>query len=259
MKLKERRDAGAAASMWVGAVRGRRENLSKQLWLPVRRSWQGVRAGLAMAAIAFVYLAAASAAGAAAYEPNDNISQPFGPLLGGTFYTAALETSNDQDWYRFYTSGQRQFDIAASLFDCPPNEAGERNCANLYVQLLDANGNEVDNGFVAPPGQETQHITHTSPGRREYLLHVSGDQGNVYRLRVDPADALTSARPPAPGANGRCASVRRARSRAATRVRRARRALRRATTRRSRARGRSHLRRRNRELKRARRRVALNC
>lgn len=48
------------------------------------------------------------------YEPNDNINQAAGPLAGGTSYSGAFETTNDEDWFVFYTVGQVQMDIAVT-------------------------------------------------------------------------------------------------------------------------------------------------
>src|SRR4051794_4630072 len=65
-------------------------------------------------ALVCALLATAAVAVAAPYEPNDSFAQANGPLIGGQNYDAAIETSNDIDWYFFNTSAQRQLDIALS-------------------------------------------------------------------------------------------------------------------------------------------------
>ena len=51
------------------------------------------------------------------YEPNDDVSTAFGPLLSGQAYQAYLQTNGDIDIYHFTTSGGT---ISVSLSSLPP-------------------------------------------------------------------------------------------------------------------------------------------
>ena len=73
---------------------------------------RGLSRVVATIAVAGGLLAATtSAAHGQAYEPNDAFNQAYGPLVGGQNYDGQKETSNDQDWYFFNTTGQRQVGI----------------------------------------------------------------------------------------------------------------------------------------------------
>jgi hypothetical protein len=124
---------------------------------------------------------------AAQYEPNDHIGQATGPLLGGTAYGGAIETSNDEDWFYFYTAGQAQLDIAATSF----------GPGGIDAILYDANGEHLDEKVATE--NATAHIYYSAPGPGRYYVLIADYDflRPSYQLRIDPADALTST-PPAP-------------------------------------------------------------
>jgi hypothetical protein len=127
-----------------------------------------------------------ASAGAQSYEPNDGFNQAYGPLVGGQNYDAALETSNDQDYYYFNTSGQRQLDITMT---------GLSSGCGGGAKLIDVDGEDITSWSASFSGQQTGHLTYTSPARRQYGIRVSVNVGCPYRLKVAPADALTTESP----------------------------------------------------------------
>jgi hypothetical protein len=77
------------------------------------------RAGAAACALACVIaigaFACASAFAQPPYEPNDNLLTGYGPLSNNTTYTAALETENDVDYYYFYVTTPSSAQVTFTL------------------------------------------------------------------------------------------------------------------------------------------------
>jgi hypothetical protein len=143
-----------------------------------RQIWRAAMLAVALCAVV------PAAAFAAPYEPNDTIQQATGPMTGGQNYDAAIETENDPDFYYFNVSGQRQIDVALTRLG--------GSCRS--VALLDQDGQEVDYAYFGDVG-ETTHILRSTAYSTQYVLRVVQYEGCQYRLRVDPADALTTSPP----------------------------------------------------------------
>lgn len=134
---------------------------------------------------ALSYVPAAQAAGE--YEPNDTREAAYGPLAGGTDYTATFETDNDVDWYVFYIKTYSQMDFSATHV----KENTQDNCY-AGIELLDKDGKEIDS-FSPGPVNQVFHLRLTmNPGR--YYLAVGGCTGDRYRFRIDPAASITTSR-----------------------------------------------------------------
>lgn len=136
-------------------------------------------------------------------EPNETAATAIGPLGSGTWYTGALETTNDQDWLTFFTApGTFQVDVSATAPPAPPY------CDTVDVELYEgpvrANGTptrrigstsnvEVD---------EIKHIPRTLGGPQQYFIQVetdsSGQVGCGWAVKVDPAGAFAPGFPPPP-------------------------------------------------------------
>lgn len=132
--------------------------------------------------------AVASAAGE--YEPNDRFDQATGPMVGGRDYDAGMETANDVDFFYLNTSGQRQLDISVTgVSGCGLGHSSE-------LQLLDEEGDWLAGAGIRTntDGSSTSKILYSSPGRAQYVLRVE-DADCRYRLRVEPASALTQESP----------------------------------------------------------------
>jgi len=135
-------------------------------------------------------LACATSQGAA-YEPNDSFYQATGPLVGGQDYDGAIETENDVDYFYFNVAGQRQLDISLTNLD----NDGQYRC--VKAMPLDVDQKIFGGGSVtACSGSGTKHKLLSTSGSMQLVLQITRDWGgHSYRLRVDPADALTSAPP----------------------------------------------------------------
>ena len=194
-------------------------------------------------------------------EPNDNVAQAVGPLTGATYYQGQIETSNDEDWFFFYTSGQRQFDLAGTNLS-----SNSGRCEEVTFYLTDADGRILSG--VDPWLNVTEHITYTSKRAAKFYVQVTGSGCDPagsppvsYQLRVDPQDALASALAPAgPSTPSRACRAAQARERRLARtVRRLRKKLAQARSPQSRRRYRRLLRKRKRELLRAKRAARAAC
>jgi hypothetical protein len=123
------------------------------------------------------------------YEPNDNIAQARGPLVGGMDYTGgAIDTDNDEDWFTFVVGRQAQIDITWTVVQDPIG-----TCPLMW--FLTSEGGFINSGdsVVGCPG--SGHLLHTVPGPAKYFLQIFGHQGGTYSFRVDPADALIGSLP----------------------------------------------------------------
>jgi hypothetical protein len=148
------------------------------------------RLGISLAACLLLVLAFASGAKATGeYEPNDTRDSAYGPLAGGTDYTARFETENDVDWYVFYVRQYSQMDFSAT---------GAPDCIWVLakVELRDLDGKSIER-FESGWTGETNHLYLTlEPGR--YYLEIRNPSGEClgepYRFRIDPVAAITSSR-----------------------------------------------------------------
>lgn len=149
---------------------------------------RGVLALVLCGLVLFSLPAFASAAGE--YESNDLRDTAYGPLTGGTSYTATFETNNDVDWYVFYLKTYSQMDFSATSIGS--------SCAASWgnIELVDKDGKHI--AYLEPGAlNETEHLRLTmGPGRyyleiNSYSSYCTGDQ---YRFRIDPASALTPSR-----------------------------------------------------------------
>jgi len=134
----------------------------------------------------------ASAFAAGEYELNDTRETAYGPLSGGTDYTATFETDNDVDWYLFYVKTYSQLDFSASKV-----AAGPEGCSGVaHLVLRDKDGKELgEEGFYAGRLNEVNHLKLTlAAGRYYFEVHNHGCVGDRYRLRIDPASAITPSR-----------------------------------------------------------------
>lgn len=142
---------------------------------------------------AVVVLAVTSPADASGeFEPNDSRGSAYGPLVGETDYAATFETDNDSEWYFFYVGSD------ASQIDISATGMAESNC-DASVSLLDADGELID-FFYLPVDEETNHL-HVTLDAGQYYLNTDNYAnglctGDEYKLRLDPADAITTTPPP---------------------------------------------------------------
>lgn len=140
-------------------------------------------------AVLSMLMLGASARAAGAYEPNDSRETAFGPLAGGTWYTANIDTVNDYDWYLFYVKTYSQIEFSATT--------AAKESPSSYFDLYDRDGEYLETGCCGSPlyasGEVVDRFPLTmEPGR--YYLKVGGGQGAAYKFRIDPAASLTTSR-----------------------------------------------------------------
>lgn len=141
----------------------------------------------AVVGVAFLVIGPVAAADGP-YEPNESVTQTFGPLAGGISYNGVIETSNDVDWFHFYIAGQRQFEVVLTW------RGGD--CYDITATLRDREGGqELSTSVDSSPESTVGRITLTSPGSARYNLEVNGCTGGAYTIQITPADAVT-AQPP---------------------------------------------------------------
>lgn len=127
-----------------------------------------------------------SAKTAGEFESNDLRDTAYGPLAGGTNYIGTFETDNDVDWFVFYVKQYSQMDFSATMLEL------HQYCYRAYIDLLDKDGRVLDS-FRAGYVNELSHLLLTmNPGR--YYLEVEGCTTDRYRIRIDPASAITTSR-----------------------------------------------------------------
>lgn len=143
---------------------------------------------LAAAVLSLLALSAGVRA-AGEYETNDSREAAYGPLAGGTWYTAGIDTVNDYDWYLFYVKTYSQIEFQAT----DPVKSDE----SAYFYLYDRDGKEIETGCCGAPlvafDEQVDRLPLTmAPGR--YYLRAAGNQGARYKFRIDPATSLTTSR-----------------------------------------------------------------
>ena len=149
-----------------------------------------------VALVAAILLVACSAANAdGPFEPNETGGEAYGPLPGGTL-SAALETPQDHDWYRFYARGHSQIGVLISYTGgCSSSYYG------LQLAVLDADvpgysgtmGTATVGTAYPAYGQDTGNVVFTSIRGHRYYVKVTqtGCVGATYDVDVAPTEDLT--------------------------------------------------------------------
>lgn len=142
--------------------------------------------------VTLCWLVASATAKAASYEPNNTAAQATGPLAGGVTYSSTIETPDDEDWYWFRTTGERQLSLSAQ------STTTDGYCV-VQVEVLDEAGTKVDH-FAILDKNASRVFRWTSPSAGKYLFRVvnspsgTGDCGygavNTYSFSISPADAV---------------------------------------------------------------------
>jgi hypothetical protein len=129
----------------------------------------------------------------ARFEPNETAANAFGPLLGQTS-SAAFETPQDVDWYRFYAKPQRQVGVLATM----PSPCARPG--SIRVAVFDADGTVglpvlvLTLGYTGAADPVTAaNATMTSLRGHRYLIKVTESlcQGVGYTIQLAPAEDLT--------------------------------------------------------------------
>jgi hypothetical protein len=144
----------------------------------------------ALAGLVLLLVAAAPAAGAGQFEPNDEIGAATGPI-GPQAYSAEFETGQDEDWYWIPLAGQQQIDLAVlfSTYDCSHggrayfiDQQGET------IDTLDAISQDYEGG------EEVQHFRYTTPpvGGVYFLRFAGVGPPCGYEFEVGPSSVFAA-------------------------------------------------------------------
>jgi hypothetical protein len=121
--------------------------------------------------------ASASQAVTPPYEPNDSPTAAYGPLAINQTYAAAMETSNDKDYFYFYVSTLSTSQVMFSFADLSSgSESGIR--ANIYGS---------DNRYIgvsrdASPNRPTTEAVTLSSGKYYVAITPDGGYGDTYTI-----------------------------------------------------------------------------
>jgi hypothetical protein len=178
------------------------------------------------------------------YEPNDGMSQAYGPLKAGMAYNGAIDTDNDNDWFVFYPKSQEQITLTAR--DTSPSTSP---CGALDVSLKDRRGNTIANKRLNP-NMSTDFRRTLDRGTYYFVVQNFACSPESYSFGIQTTGELTTAA---------CVDALSLRSRAAGAVRRYKSRLLRARTNRTRRSARRKLRSARHQLSAAKRRAAAAC
>jgi len=188
------------------------------------------------------------------YEPNDLITQATALGASGTTYTAAVETQSDIDMFEFYVAvhGSQVF------FPITNTTQGATIYERIAAEIRDADGDVLTTtDYDGIDVGESETISYSLPAGRYYLvIDTEYSEKNFVRpytftLNGSTVDAATM--------QGICDQSKAQVSDAAKKVRRAKKALRRADSRREVRKARAKLKRAKRVLRAAERRSVTYC
>ena len=115
-------------------------------------------------------------------EPNDLPAQAFGPLAGDTYYFGTIDAEGDVDRMRAWLFPGQTVTAELGAVGGDVSATIEDSVKNVLLPSLDAKAEQV---VTAPLIGSTA----------ENLIHVKGEPGARWRLRLSPADAVLSAAP----------------------------------------------------------------
>jgi hypothetical protein len=126
------------------------------------------------------------------YEPNEYVSEAYGPLKARLPYAASLTDSDDVDFYAFCVKESATVAVRIEQIAC--------NDCSLYsevsVTLLNNNGSEVASETF-DSDQTVLTLTNRLPRGRYFIRLAEGSLGFRYQLSVEPRDATLSSSLPA--------------------------------------------------------------
>jgi hypothetical protein len=121
-------------------------------------------------------------------EPNEDPATAFGPMSPFSVYGGTIDTSTDQDWFFFYTSGATPFDVAL----LNPGNAPCTATARLYQD-----GSPTPLAELQAAVGTRAHAPYTPSGPARFLIGVTAGCGPAnYQLVVTPPEAIASRLPP---------------------------------------------------------------
>lgn len=146
---------------------------------------------LVLAVTCAALLCAGTSQALAQSEPNDTAATANGPLTSDTTYSAALETSNDQDWYVLYVDDTRQLHITLSNTSAKAKSCCSSNGVSLDLIGSDGSGG-LQNAYVRA-GDPDDSIDYTVTRGRYYIKVTGGASDTLtYTFTVAAPGGLVS-------------------------------------------------------------------
>ena len=131
------------------------------------------------------------------YEPNEVVAAAYGPLRDATPVEAALESSEDVDYYAFCLTRTTVAEVRLSETGCrlfaPVDEYEEPWCERVTLAVFDDRGRQVEGRSLDESEATLLTISRRLRAGR-YYVRVGEGNGFRYQLRVD-ASSLVDAVP----------------------------------------------------------------
>ncbi|MGN6558708.1 MAG: PPC domain-containing protein [Solirubrobacterales bacterium] len=140
-------------------------------------------------AVAISALACAPALAQPPYEPNDSLLTGYGPLANNTTYTAADETENDTDFYYFYVTTPSTAQLTFTL----TNLGGPAKYENIVGYVTDSHGGEITTiGGPEPADYATKSVS-LQAGKYYVEIYGSDGYGDSYKFTTGGTDGAFGA------------------------------------------------------------------
>jgi len=143
------------------------------------------------------------------YEPNDDITQAYGPLTSDTWYTAYIENQEDLDWYYLtvgaqgkVTSIEPAVNLPAAVIEAPSTRGDIRKIAVKETDIIGRNVEDEYCGRMTTSKQlsKTGKVSISQsgvdvivdlypPGGFDYDLRVYHSSGNLIGFSTNTSDA----------------------------------------------------------------------
>jgi len=157
----------------------------------LRQSGAARTMAICLAVIGALLASAATASAAGPFEPNDSFITATGPIVAGTTYSGAYETSNDYDYFYFYLPQLTQLQFRTT--NTTPKEVGI--CSSIYHQLPSDTDDVSGTYLSVDGGQSASGAVTLEPGKYYYVLGCPGTVGKTYTFSINPPGVTSTYEP----------------------------------------------------------------
>ena len=135
---------------------------------------------------AMIPLSASVATADGPFEPNNDVNEAAGPLIGDQPLEAGFESSNDKDVYFFYVGAAAGADAKLTV----ENTGGSTNpFAQMEAKVVDSSRSYAGGNFVyIRPGEARTESFRLEPGKYFVEVLPLGGDGGSYRLLPGSGD-----------------------------------------------------------------------
>lgn len=139
--------------------------------------------------VAIGALACSSASAQPPYEPNDSLLTGYGPLANNSTYTAVDETENDTDFYYFYVTTASTAQLTFTL----TNLGGPAQYENIVGYVTDSHGSSITSIGVPEPADYATKSVSLQAGKYYVEIHGSDGYGDSYKLATSGTEGAFGA------------------------------------------------------------------